>query len=161
MAKKLARITHKIVAPSLKARGGQFSLILTHWRDIVGYDLAQKCRPLSLKWDTKENYEPQSTQHAITQHAILVIGSEAVFSPEIQHRNHEILRKVNGLLGDNFVSSIKIRAINSSGQGITPRYTDKTPKPPSPSQNQVEAWQPSETLNPRLREALQKWRAQL
>lgn len=167
MAKRLASIANKVIAPSLRARGGQFNAILTNWRDIVGEELYKNCRPLSLKWQAKENisetaYSGEDTIKSQNQ-ATLVIGCSQILAIEILHHNRQIMAKANSLLGAQYITQIKTRAIIPSSHHVTKRYTDieHIVSEKDARKTDQKQWRPPEELSPRLKDALKKWRDHL
>lgn len=73
--------------------------MLGHWEEIIGHDLAAYCFPEKI--DFRANQRSDGVLH-------LLVPSGA-FALEIQHRETQILAKINTYFGYKAVSSLKIR----------------------------------------------------
>ena len=73
--------------------------ILSHWSDIVGADLAAYSFPEKIEFR-------QNTKSGGVAHLIVPSGA---FALELQHREQQIVAKINTYFGYNAISGIRIR----------------------------------------------------
>ncbi|BCW90184.1 hypothetical protein sos41_33520 [Alphaproteobacteria bacterium SO-S41] len=93
------------------AAGRGFSLlsVASRWRDIAGAALANHTQPLS-----------------ISPSGVLTLKADGGAALLAQHQSREILARVNAVLGDGAVTSVKLV------QGVVARGRAETPKPAPP-----------------------------
>ena len=93
----------KNIRPLIKELLGQKGImqleILSHWEDIVGSDLS--CYSFPEKIEFRANLKNGGIAH-------LIVPSGA-FALELQHREKQIIAKINTYFGYNAVSGIRIR----------------------------------------------------
>lgn len=99
-----ARLVDTILDRAIRAKGFAQAEVVKRWRDIVGEDLARVTVPLRLRF-------PRGARMDGT----LVIRAEGAFSPILQHREQQIISRVNSHFGFKAVARISIE------QGPLPR----------------------------------------
>ena len=73
---------------------------LTHWQDIVGKDLAQKCTPSKMIFD---KFSQEAT--------LIIFSTDVAFKSMLTHYKEILLNKIKFYFGVNFVKNIKIAKI--------------------------------------------------
>jgi hypothetical protein len=123
-AKPLAEFTHALIAETLAARGmGETSLIV-NWPAIVGRTIAQRARPIELRWPPRGwKRDPEAGAAAAT----LVLRIEGEFALEAQHSAAVIIDRVNAHLGWRCVGKIAYR------QGPLSPLKERPSRAPAPS----------------------------
>jgi hypothetical protein len=113
--KSLASSVSKIAAPVLGKRGLGEAQIVTEWAAIVGEDLARQTIPVKLAFGTG------SRQNG-TLHLRVASGA----APEVQHREPQIVERINGFAGYHMVGRLAL------SQGPIPAAKARPQPPPPP-----------------------------
>jgi hypothetical protein len=94
-----------LVAPCLgeafARQGFAASRIVTHWREIVGEDIAAHAEPIKLQWPRGDAEEAEP--------ATLVLRVEGPAALEIQHLSDVLLERVNRFFGWRAVGRLALR----------------------------------------------------
>lgn len=115
IARNIRPLVKKILGPS----GLMQVEMLSNWSEIVGEDLAAYSFPEKI--DFKHNQKNNGTLH-------LIVPSGA-FALELQHKEPQILSKINTFFGYGAVSSIKIIQNNEMQFEKKKKQLQKTQKP--------------------------------
>jgi hypothetical protein len=100
----LSQLTKPLMDPLFRRQGFAKKEIVTRWADIVGVALAQSSRPEKISFP----------RHA-RQGGTLMVRVEGSFALELQHRQADVLERLNSYFGYQAVDKIVIR------QGPLPR----------------------------------------
>jgi len=95
--KELSACVERLTRPVLKAQGLAGSRLITHWHEIVGPALANRCVPQKLSYPKGK-----------TTDGTLTISVENGFATELQHMQPAILEKLASYLGYKAVARIVI-----------------------------------------------------
>jgi len=88
-----------VTRAALAGQGAAFADLLTHWRAIVGEDLAAITRPTRLK-------RPRDPER--TGGALLLVRAAEGHALEVQHEASRIVERINGFFGYGAVEALKI-----------------------------------------------------
>lgn len=101
-------------------RGIAEARLITHWRDIVGDDLAACSRPVRMK-----------QRGGVALGGVLVLAVEGARASELEHRLPQLIERVNAHYGYGAVAEIKLTQAASGPFGLTEK--PPRPRPASPS----------------------------
>lgn len=120
-ASPLADLVGKAVGDAFAKQGFAAAEIVTHWREIVGDELANRSEPVKLVWPRRD--DPDSV-------GVLTVRVEGAYALEIQHLQPVVIERVNRYFGWRCVGRIAIR------QGpVVPRRKRPVPrKEPTPEE---------------------------
>ncbi len=93
LADRLAAITKTALGP----KGLNFAGLLSHWPQIMGPELAQKCLPVNLSF-------PKSKSRA----AKLTLATTSAWALELSHQLPQLLERINAYFGYAAVAQIKL-----------------------------------------------------
>lgn len=99
-ASPLADLVGRTVGDAFAKQGFAAAEIVTHWREIVGDDLAKRSEPIKLAWPRRD--DPASV-------GVLQIRVEGAYALEIQHLQPVIIERVNRYFGWRCVGRLAIR----------------------------------------------------
>lgn len=108
-----------LIRPTLSKRGFGESRILTEWESVAGADLAGLCRPLRVTFAAREGYG-----------GTLVLGVLGARALEAQHRQPQIIERVNAHYGYRAISRIRLEQLGPEAFETAKR--DTTPPQPCP-----------------------------
>lgn len=74
--------------------------LVTHWRDIVGEDLADKTQPVKLRYIKSKNSAVKAT-------ASLDIATSSADATVLHYQKDLILERINAIFGDRWVTAIR------------------------------------------------------
>src|SRR5690242_8633396 len=100
--KPLHELAGKTIADLFARQGFASTGIVTHWREIVGAEIADHAEPIRMVW-------PRRVHEDDPEPASLVLRVEGPVALEIQHLSGVILEKVNRFFGWRAVGRIQIR----------------------------------------------------
>jgi len=114
----------ELVAPALARQGlGETSLV-TDWTEIVGAQIAGRCRPIEVQWPPRASRRDPDMPVAP---ATLVLRVEGAFALEAQHSTATIIERVNAHLGWRCIGKVAFR------QGPLDAARKRAPKTAAPS----------------------------
>lgn len=102
----LADLVTPCLGPVLARQGFGEADVLLHWDDIVGADLAERCRPVKLQWRRRAG---ASDPDVPTEPATLVVRVEGAFALMLQHLAPVVLERINGYLGWRCVGKLVLK----------------------------------------------------
>ena len=100
--KPLHELAGKTIADLFARQGFASTGIVTHWREIVGAEIADHAEPIRMVW-------PRRVHEDDPEPASLVLRVEGPVALEIQHLSGVIIEKVNRFFGWRAVGRIQIR----------------------------------------------------
>ncbi len=115
-AQPLADLVNPLLSPALARQGFSQADVLVHWTEIVGDQLAERCRPVKLQW------RPRSPDPAAAlEPATLVVRVEGAFALALQHMAPVVLQRVNAYFGWRCVGKLvhQARAASRGGRPET------------------------------------------
>src|SRR5947209_20398503 len=118
--KPLHELVGKTIADLFARQGFASTGIVTHWREIVGPEIADHAEPIRMVW-------PRRVHEDDPEPASLVLRVEGPVALEIQHLSGVIIEKVNRFFGFRAVGRIQIRQAP-----LMRRETKKAPPAPDP-----------------------------
>lgn len=92
-----ARLTDTLIDRALKSKGFAQVEVVKRWKDIVGPELAAATLPLRLKFARGERAQ-----------GTLVVRVEGAFAPLLQHREHQVVERVNSFFGYQAVARLAL-----------------------------------------------------
>lgn len=148
----------RLTAGLADRRGWSAAGLITYWTEIVGADLARRSMPERLvgqgrlsesaaRFDTGKG----KSKAAPRKPAALRIRVSGAAALEIQHRETEILERVNGYLGYRAVDRLQLVQ-----GGIAPPTVRRAQLPLDAARSKVLAGKVSEIRDPELRAALER-----
>jgi len=146
VAKSLHKTAQSLLSPTLKRRGFAISQVLNNWPEIIGQRYAEIVKPVTIKWHYHTDYNSDNAEQS--SYGILHIACPAVLAPEIQHKNHEIVAKVNAAFGYQAISSIRIKHI-----ALTPKKKKRRQFSNAQPKMRIQL---DKDLNPRVKDALER-----
>lgn len=96
-AQSMDKLLAKVTAPALQKHGYLKARLFTQWTEIVGEEMAQKCKPHKLVFPQKTNAD-----------GALTLKVQNGFALEIQHSEPLILEKIAIYFGYRAVEQIRI-----------------------------------------------------
>jgi hypothetical protein len=96
--------------------------VLSHWRDIMGVELANLCMPERIRW-------PKAGDLSGGRGATLSVKAHAGEALTVQHAVPQMLERLNGFLGHGAITKIKITPGHSPRKPATPAKPDLPPSP--------------------------------
>lgn len=102
----LADLVAPCLGPVLARQGFGEADVLLRWDDIVGADLAERCRPVKLQWRRRG---AAADPDVPTEPATLVVRVEGAFALMLQHLAPVVLERVNGYLGWRCVGRLVLK----------------------------------------------------
>ena len=104
-ARAVGDLAARPIADMLGKRGFAGADLFTHWRAIVGEDLANRCAPERIAWPRETGDDPETpSARGATLH-VRVSGPQAI---EVQHRANEIIERVNRMYGFAAIARLRI-----------------------------------------------------
>jgi hypothetical protein len=100
--KPLSQLVGKTIANLFAKQGFASTGIVTHWREIVGDEIADHAEPMRMVW-------PRRVHEDDPEPASLVLRVDGPVALEIQHLSGVIIEKVNRFFGWRAVGRIQIR----------------------------------------------------
>ena len=94
---RAARLADTLLDRALKSKGFAQVEVVKRWRDIVGPELSKASMPLQLRF-------PRGERTGGT----LVVRVEGAFAPLLQHRQHQVVERVNSHFGFNAVAKLAL-----------------------------------------------------
>lgn len=94
-----AALIEPYVARASETRGFAVSRLLTHWRETVGSDVADICRPAEISYGRK------------ALGATLTLETTGAFAPQVQAQSEAIRVAVNACYGYAAIARIRIRQV--------------------------------------------------
>jgi hypothetical protein len=101
VGKHVGQLTRKIY----QAHGFAYAEILTHWETIIGPELAQMCKPQSIRWP--RGMEKQTIERRKLG-GTLVIVAAGPCAIELQHDTPRIIERLNTHYGYGAITALKI-----------------------------------------------------
>jgi len=106
-------------------RGFAETEVLTRWPEIVGADLAPRCRPVKVFYADRSNLG-----------ATLVVRTDSGHAPEVEHLGPKFVERVNRFYGYGAISRVRVtqsgpadlsedRSIEESGASVEPTSRDR------------------------------------
>ena len=99
--KPLGDLVGKTIADAFARQGFASTGIVTHWREIVGAEIAAHAEPMRMQWRRRQDDVPEP--------ATLVLRVEGPVALEIQHLSGVIIERVNRFFGWRAVGRVAIR----------------------------------------------------
>jgi hypothetical protein len=117
---RLGDLLDRCLGETFAQQGFASTAIVTHWREIVGAEIAALCEPIKLQWPRGEldDQEP----------ATLVLRVEGPAAIEIQHQGDVILERINRFFGWRAVGRIAIRQAPLAHAGGEEQHPPADPK---------------------------------
>lgn len=103
MAQPLADLVGPCIGPALARQGFSESDVLMHWPEIVGEQLAERCRPVKLQW------RPRLAGEQGGEPATLVVRVEGAFAIVLQHMQAIVIERVNVYFGWRCVGKLVLK----------------------------------------------------
>ena len=100
--KLLSQLVGKTIADAFARQGFASTGLVTHWREIVGAEVADHAEPMRMNWPRRINEEDPEP-------ATLVLRVDGPVALEIQHMSSVIIERVNRFFGWRAVGRIQIR----------------------------------------------------
>lgn len=97
LAVSLPRVTKKLFGKRGFAEGG----LAADWPEIVGTELAQRCRPGKLTF----------ARGAERRNGTLTLRVEAPFATEVQHMAPQIMERINGYFGYGAIARLRLQQV--------------------------------------------------
>lgn len=94
---RAARLADTLLDRALKAKGFAQVEVVKRWREIVGPELAKASMPVQLRFPRGERMG-----------GTLVVRVEGAFAPLLQHRQHQVVERVNSHFGFNAVARLAL-----------------------------------------------------
>jgi hypothetical protein len=136
----LSELLYKTLGEVLARQGFASSELVTHWREIVGPEIADHCQPEKIQWARVSTQTPEPGK--------LVLRVEGPVALEIQHLSNVIMERVNCFFGWQAVTAVRLR------QAPLRRLARTIPDAPRPEQiDQIKA-SLGDIKNEDLRDAL-------
>lgn len=123
-AAPLGEFVAALVAPALARQGLGETGLVTDWTEIVGAQIAARCRPIEVQWPPRASRRDPEAQ---VPSATLVLRVEGAFALEAQHSVAVIIERVNAHLGWRCIGKIAFR---QGPLDLTPKRAAKA-SPPS------------------------------
>jgi len=145
----LARLVPPLARKAYRVRGFAQATVISRWPEIVGRALADVTVPARLRFGRGERTD-----------GVLEVRIESAFAAELQHREPEILDRVNAFFGYSAVA--RLRLVHGLPASRHPRPQAATPAaaPDSRSRSQAERLaKPVEDVT--LRDILKRWGAEI
>ncbi len=120
-AAPLADLVGRTVSDAFARQGFAAVEIVTHWREIVGDELARRSAPVKLTWPRRD--DPDSV-------GVLQIRVEGAYALEIQHLQPVIIERVNQYFGWRCVGRLAIR----QGPVVAKKQRPTRAREPSPEE---------------------------
>jgi hypothetical protein len=105
-AAPLGSFVADLVAPALARQGLGETGLVTDWPEIVGAQIAGRCRPIEVQWPPRASRRDPDSPVAP---ATLVLRVEGAFALEAQHSAALIVERVNAHLGWRCIGKIAFR----------------------------------------------------
>ena len=105
MATAVGKHVDKLTRGVFSAHGFAYAQILTHWKTIVGPELAEVCRPTRLRWPRGQERIKDERRRLGGTLTITVEGPAAI---ELQHGTPQIIERLNTFYGYQAVTEIRI-----------------------------------------------------
>lgn len=86
-----------------ESRGFAISRVLTHWTEIAGHEMAEKCRPVEVRYRRKE------------LGATLIVLTTGAHAPMLEMQREILRERVNAIYGYNAIVRIKITQTSPTG----------------------------------------------
>src|SRR5690242_21174636 len=118
--KPLHELAGKTIADLFARQGFASTGIVTHWREIVGAEIADHAEPIRMVW-------PRRVHEDDPEPASLVLRVEGPVALEIQHLSGIIIEKVNRFFGWRAVGRIQIRQAPLARRARKPRPAGPDP----------------------------------
>ena len=95
-AVRLGEIVRRQIRPAAEKRGFAETRLLTHWREVVGAEIAAMCRPVKISY-ARDGFG-----------ATLTLLTNGAFAPIVDARREEIRERINAVHGYNAISRIRV-----------------------------------------------------
>lgn len=95
--KEVSRLLEKVTAPAIRKQGWQKAQLMVAWPEIVGPEIARKCKPKQLTFP-----KGQKTGGTLT------LRVHGAYAPEIQHLESFLLEKIAVYLGYRAIDRIRL-----------------------------------------------------
>jgi len=92
----LSRAIRSVSEAALGKVGQSFATLLSHWPQIVGAEMANKCLPISMNFPRGKNTD-----------AVLHLATHSAFALELSHQTSVILDRVNAFLGFHAIAELR------------------------------------------------------
>lgn len=92
----LARTVRSISEAALGKVGQSFATLVSHWQQIVGAELANKCLPIAMNFPRGKN-----------THAVLHLATHSAFALELSHQSPVIIERINAFLGFSAIADLR------------------------------------------------------
>ena len=93
----VSKAVRSISEKALGKAGQAFASLVSHWPQIVGPELANKCLPIGMDFPRGKNVD-----------AALHLATHSAFALELSHQTPAILSRVNSFLGFHAVASVRL-----------------------------------------------------
>jgi hypothetical protein len=100
--KLLSQLVGKAIEDAFARQGFASTGLVTHWREIVGAEVADHAEPMRMNW-------PRRVNHDDPEPATLVLRVDGPVALEIQHLSGVIIERVNRFFGWRAVGRVQIR----------------------------------------------------
>lgn len=104
-ARAVGDLAAKPIANMLGRRGFAGADLFTHWRAIVGEELADRCAPERISWPRETSDDPEAPAARGATLYVRVSGPQAI---EVQHGSGEIIERVNQMYGFAAIARLRI-----------------------------------------------------
>ena len=105
MATAIGKHVDRLTRGAFGAHGFAYAQILTHWRTIVGPELAEFCRPERLRWPSGQERIKHERRRLGGTLTVRVEGPAAI---ELQHESPHVIERLNTYYGYQAVTALKI-----------------------------------------------------
>ncbi|MFQ5348623.1 MAG: DUF721 domain-containing protein [Rhodothalassiaceae bacterium] len=145
----LAGLVPPLARKAYRARGFAQATVISRWPEIVGRALADVTLPLRLRFRRGERTD-----------GMLEIRIESAFAAELQHREPEILARINAFFGYRAVA--RLRLVHGSTASPPPRPQAAAPSVVPDSRSRTEAERLAKPVGDvTLRDILKRWGAEI
>lgn len=119
----LGGIIRRQIRPAAEKRGFVETRLLTHWREVVGAEIAELCRPVRV------SYAGGGFG------ATLTLLTNGAFAPIVEARREEIRERINAVYGYNAITRIRV---TQSSAAMLFEPEERTPAlSPRPSADEI------------------------
>lgn len=114
----LSEATSRVTGNSFGRKYVALGRILSHWKDIVGAELAHKAQPAELHY--------RKAKEAKTPTVSLDIATSGADATLLHYQKDLILERINQIFGERWVQAIRFVQVSSNEPRLKPRKT-RTP----------------------------------
>ena len=141
--RELGTLAGRVIEPALLRRAGLTLSITANWSAIVGPALADRTRPLRVRWGRRPN--PGEAPPPGT----LVIACDGATALRVQHEADQIIERVNATHGRGVIGAVRIEQ-----RPVEPTRPSRRPIDPTAEQREDAAYRSAGVGHDALRHSL-------